>query len=515
MRMVTRTGDDGHALASQQTHDAPDHAFGTKTASSHPAGDPVEVGIAIHGAFASGSSGEDERANRQKHNQKRTGGVADEDELPRSYGDDLDEIAGPAPVQNADDAEVYHNTSLERSRSEGRQDEQEDRHQTALTHGKPLPSKSRLKAEISTIGYLIVFSILGTLARLGLQAITFYPGAPVVFGVIWANVAGCLIMGILSEDRMLFRRICPTHKQFSPAAKESEDYLERRHEIDYAAAKKAHNAAKKTTPLYIGLATGFCGSFTSFSSFIRDAYLALSNRLPTPVNHPVSYTSTDIKNTTLHRNGGYSFMALLAVLILTTSLSISALIFGAHLAIGLERITPRLPSGKVGRISNISSPFLAAGLWLGAIILTIFPPDRHSSGPEIWRGRATFALVFAPLGVLTRFYLSLWLNGRLSSFPLGTFAVNVFGTIILGMCWDLQHVPLGGVIGCQVLQGVMDGFCGCATTVSTWVSELVALRRRHAYRYGLASVLVSLAFLVVIMGSMQWTRGFSEIACKT
>ena len=83
------------------------------------------------------------------------------------------------------------------------------------------------------------------------------------------------------------------------------------------------------------------------------------------------------------------------------------------------------------------------------------------------------------------------------------------------MCWDLQHVPLGGVVGCQVLQGVMDGYCGCLTTVSTWISELVGVRRRHAYRYGISSVLVALAFLVVIMGSMQWTRGFGEIACKT
>jgi fluoride ion exporter CrcB/FEX len=67
------------------------------------------------------------------------------------------------------------------------------------------------------------------------------------------------------------------------------------------------------------------------------------------------------------------------------------------------------------------------------------------------------------------------------------------GTTILGMCWDLQRAPLaaargtsigGGILGCQALQGIQDGFCGCLTTVSTWVLELMSLRRRHAYIYG-------------------------------
>jgi CrcB protein len=87
------------------------------------------------------------------------------------------------------------------------------------------------------------------------------------------------------------------------------------------------------------------------------------------------------------------------------------------------------------------------------------------------------------------------------------------GTVIIGMSYDLQHVPLGGVVGCQVLQGIEDGFCGCLTTVSTWVSELSSLRRRNAYRYGAASVIVALCFLIVIMGSMLWTRGFSALQC--
>jgi len=163
--------------------------------------------------------------------------------------------------------------------------------------------------------------------------------------------------------------------------------------------------------------------------------------------------------------------------------------------------------------------------------MAIWPPDRPG-GPaaggttswsqETWRGQVIFGVVFAPLGTLMRFYAAIYMNGIFATFPLGTLVVNVLGCIVLGMAWDLDHAPLnsslqsvgGGVIGCQVLQGIQDGFCGCLTTVSTWVLELTSLKRRHAYFYGLMSILLSLAFLVVIMGTLQWMQGFSEPSCS-
>lgn len=155
--------------------------------------------------------------------------------------------------------------------------------------------------------------------------------------------------------------------------------------------------------------------------------------------------------------------------------------------------------------------------------MAILPPDRFGSAPETWRSQVLFALVFAPVGCLMRFKLSLWLNGKFKAFPLGTFTANIFGTLILGMCYDLQHVALpsaggmigGGLLGCGILQGIQDGFCGCLTTVSTWALELKGLRRSHAYLYGIASVGLSLSILVVVMGTVRWTIGFVPPACKT
>ena len=113
-------------------------------------------------------------------------------------------------------------------------------------------------------------------------------------------------MGFLTEDRQLFRDEWMARERLHPDNKSTKEG----HEPGELSASE-RNKIKKTVPLYVGLAVGFCGSFTSFSSFMRDTFLALSNDLPAPVNHPSTGTiSTSIE---VSRNGGYSFIALLAI----------------------------------------------------------------------------------------------------------------------------------------------------------------------------------------------------------
>lgn len=357
---------------------------------------------------------------------------------------------------------------------------------------KPRPLSSFLTT-VYTLSYLIFFSIFGTLARLGLQTLTFYPGAPVITGVLWPNVGGSLLMGFFLEDKNIFHEEWGDPKQAETSQNET---------AGPESDSKRHKSVKKTIPLYIGLTTGFCGSFTSFSSFIRDVFLALSNDLPDPSGPSPS------------RNGGYSFMALVAVFLTQVALSLAALKAGSHLALALDSASFRLPFRLTRRLLDPLFTFLAVGCWIGSIFLAIFPPRDKKA----WRGDAVFAIVFAPLGCLARFYLALFLNARVPSFPMGTFAANILGTVVLAMCFDLQRVSgLGasGLVSCQVLQGAMDGFCGCLTTVSTWVAELNGLARRlQAYVYGVVSVGVALAFVVVITGSLRWTRGFDDPICQ-
>lgn len=379
-------------------------------------------------------------------------------------------------------------------------------------HKSPLPARpSGWLTLLYTVSHLVFFSIFGTLARLGVQWFAFYPGTPIVTPMIWANVGGSFLMGFLAEDKQIFRdEWLPRERSFLEKKEISAS-----DQISAAECSKV----KKTIPLYVGLATGFCGSFTSFSSFMRDVFLALSNDLPAPVNHPS--TGTAITTSTVSRNGGYSFVAILAVIIATLALSIGALIVGAHAALALEGTMPRIPTRFTRRILDPVMVFLGFGCWLGALFLAIWPPDR-SSGTETWRGVAVLPIVFAPAGCLLRYYVSLKLNALVASFPLGTFAANMFGTAVEAMCYDIQHVGVGvngmvggGIAGCQVLQGVQDGFCGCLTTVSTWVAEINGLRRRSAYLYALASIVGGFCLVVVIMGSVRWSVGWSPPVCDT
>ncbi|EXJ55634.1 hypothetical protein A1O7_08563 [Cladophialophora yegresii CBS 114405] len=347
----------------------------------------------------------------------------------------------------------------------------------------------RWVTELYTISWLVLFSLLGTLARLGVVALTLYPNSPFPSRVLWANLGGSLFLGFLAEDRQLFQQEWGSPDPKAPASN--------------------HLKVKKTIPLYIGLATGFCGSFTSFSSFIRDCFLALTNALQSPSLTSPYHVDTSVA----HRNGGFSFLALLAIMIIHPAISLAALQVGAQLALLVQPTTPTLPFNLCRRVLDPLAVLFGFGCWLGAVFLAIWAPGNDTH----WRFRAVMPLVFAPLGCLLRFYASKHMNAITPSFPLGTFAANIFGTAVLGMAFDLQHAARVGASepnACVVLQGIMEGFCGCLTTVSTWVAELHGLRRRHGWTYGLASVGVGLALMVIIMGSMGWTVGFLPPVCS-
>lgn len=530
--------------SSNLQYDIPDeYANLDEVAGPVPVENPRENGLYHHHDLEEFRSREQEEIqDRQPFSLQSNEEVEDEEDL-HEYAN-LDELAGPPPDENPDERKSYRHHDLEEARTneqqyERRASRQEQIGQSSAHDEKGSPQKTReqkihrMVFHLYVTSYLILFAILGTLARLGLQALTVYPGSPIAISELWANIGGSLIMGYLSEDRTLF------HNEWEIAKKRarqdlqldrenSEDTMkeEADEEAIVAAAKKEHQTEKKTIPGFIGLTVGFCGCFTSFSSFMRDVFYALSNHLNTS-----AYTDNEtVIGPMAPRDDGNSVMAVLAVLIIEICLCLSAVEFGAHIAIALEPLVSKAPRLNMRRITDPMVVLLAWGPWVGAVVMVIWPPDRPS-GPaadgrttwaeETWRGDVLFALALAPLGCLVRFHASLKFNGLISHFPLGTFIVNSAGTIVLGACWDLQRAPLtngatgGGRIGCQVLQGVQDGFCGCLTTVSTWVIELKGLQRKHAYFYGAMSVAVGLCSLVVIMGTFVWEEGNRPPSCST
>lgn len=399
----------------------------------------------------------------------------------------MDELEAPPPDENPNERPTEHHRSLEGERREVEKISEHTVNRTGL--------KQRLINQLFIHSWLAFFSIWGTLARLGVEWLTNYPNAPVTTPVLWANFGGSLVLGLLQEDRALFAGRREKLHLNSASDKESKQ--------KYQQARAEEDSAKKSIPLYIGLAVGFCGSFTSYSSFMRDMFIGLSNDL------------AGKGQTAEPRYAGWSVASVFGVVVTEISVSVSALTLGAHIAIALQPLLSRVPNMNSAKFANPLGILLGLGSWLGAVFLAIWPPHN------VWRGEIVFALVFGPLGAILRYWLSRGLNRKKASFPLGTFSANMLGTAILAMVYDLQRVRLGSgvvggsILGCQVLAGVVEGFCGCLTTVSTWVAELKSLRKHHAYLYGFTSVCVGFSLMVVITGTVHWTVGFSMPICRT
>lgn len=81
------------------------------------------------------------------------------------------------------------------------------------------------------------------------------------------------------------------------------------------------------------------------------------------------------------------------------------------------------------------------------------------------------------LGALSRYYLNLFIQGRLgqghwASFPLGTLVINVIGSFLLGLVIALSA---RGLVSPELRLAFGTGFVGAFTTFSTfeWESDLL------------------------------------------
>ncbi|MCM3668715.1 fluoride efflux transporter CrcB [Mesobacillus maritimus] len=97
------------------------------------------------------------------------------------------------------------------------------------------------------------------------------------------------------------------------------------------------------------------------------------------------------------------------------------------------------------------------------------------------------------IGALCRYYLGLLVTRKASTpFPLGTWVINVTGSLLLGILFNLHNK---GMIADSLFWLVGIGFCGAYTTFSTFGNEavqlLVANKMKLAVIYVLTSVIVS------------------------
>lgn len=150
-------------------------------------------------------------------------------------------------------------------------------------------------------------------------------------------------------------------------------------------------------------------------------------------------------------------------------------------------------------------------IWIvAALSLTALFWSLAFCGLDNYPSSRLLAICVGPFGALLRWYLSLY-NGKsmCKRFPLFTFLPNVVAS-----CLNCAMEIVGSVVyqgsasayqdfimwgqGC-----IMVGFLGSLSTVSTWVNELDNLSSKRlywAYRYGLASFIVSQLASVFILG---------------
>lgn len=304
---------------------------------------------------------------------------------------------------------------------------------------------------IEHVGFFCALSVsayFGILARIYLTELAAWNGLP-LFPAFYSEVVGTAIMGFVLS-----------HKQL----------LETNHKFTYQA-----------------LATGLCGSLTTFSSWNNDAATVL-----------IQYGEEDPDNIT-------RVIGWITVLLVGFGMPIVALKFGEHvgyLSPWADKRTGEkvyeMPK-KATRMFEITSYIIFWGIATSVVVtipLLLF--NRHDF---------MFSFVLASLGAYIRWHLSP-LNSTFQHFKLGTFLVNVLGTWILGIAYilDHHHEDEVGIEVKGLLYGATAGFCGCLTTVSTFAVELTTLSFPAAYLYGLSSVLAAQVGLIAIRGTYWWTK---------
>lgn len=189
------------------------------------------------------------------------------------------------------------------------------------------------------------------------------------------------------------------------------------------------------------------------------------------------------------------------------SLSLASLSFGAKIASLYKPFTR--PPHYLHRLYRYGLSAIALMTYSAAIFAFFFLPKQY-------RHQATAALMFSFPGTLTRYLLSVYLNQRLKIFPLGTFSANLLGTALLAAFRVIQSTPSPpSQDTCNILQGLLDGYCGCLTTVSTFAAELWDLKFRKACRYAILSWAFGQAVMVLIVGSSLWSGKIEkEVTCR-
>lgn len=88
---------------------------------------------------------------------------------------------------------------------------------------------------------------------------------------------------------------------------------------------------------------------------------------------------------------------------------------------------------------------------------------------------------------------------------------------MIGGVFAAQHLDTARMlqIRCNALYAVQQGFCGCLTTVSTFVVEVRAIRgKRWKWMYVGSSVILGHLAVLVTLGAVGWSQGLGPMCTE-
>ncbi len=295
-------------------------------------------------------------------------------------------------------------------------------------------------------------SYVGVLTRIYLSKLANWNGVS-LFPSLYPQMVGTIIMGIVTSHKII---------------------LTDKHQFFYTA-----------------IATGLCGSITTFSSWNSESVsilLQVGHNPPDNVLRILGWATT---------------------LFLGLGMPSGSYIVGRHLA-SLSPWSDSKQKTSVTLLCEVAKQdatskwsiklkgFLFMFTWIILTVLVVVIPYYTE------RLDLMFSALFASLGTYLRWHLAP-LNSTLVNFKLGTFLVNVAGAWLLGAIVYSQGFYADGELMSALLKGLGAGFCGCLTTVSTFVVEMYKLPLRASYVYAFSSILVAQVGIILTRGSVLWT----------